>query len=1228
MSIVVGPNTLGVYPPTLTNLSAFYKYEPFSFAFTGGSNFTASGSLVAFCSGVGTTTLIFAAANGFQSVGSSSGDTLTIGCKIGANTISNSYTLYLNAGRFRLTPSSSVITFYKGEISSIAFTSQSNLLSVYTSPSLPPGVVFATSNALPTSNWVLTTSSLGPTLVSANSNYTFFGSNASTGNSVFTNLSIQVLGERLTMTPTTSSSSLTIGTPMTSAIFSNVNYPVNAVSGGVVFGKPALPAGLSYATTAGPLISGGSAYPIGTGIYVSGTPTVSSNIPSSNVSVTITTSVVGTTALSASAVLTFTYTPTIIFSSPSVSNYTTYVGVPVATTLGSIIIVAAAVQFSSSSDPVVSYTASGLPAGLTLTTVSTTAFISGSPTTSGSSTVILTATSSSGRVGSNTIAITVNPMVLNISNNVSTAQAFTVARSLTNPNSYYSYPITFTLSSPAYPSTSANWVSAFSINLSNGIVCSLTSNVSNYIATLSGTPQSSAATGSVLTFSATTIDGTTNTANVSYSISNDAFTFSTSSPIPFIFSQNVPIDPVQFFVSTLSTTVATYFTASTGSPLPLGLTISSTGQLQGTPLSPSSGWIVMNAANGYATGSPGNTQFPYVVLADNMHVSAVGMMGMGMNMSMIMNSSIMLSPDSNTIQLHTHTTSGVNPQLLSIRNYLFGLYLDSPTYPFMLMGGANTTTVAPAASTRIRIAGSNTIGGLTSTAFSQIELIGMNIPTIYRSTIRRTNLGYNVYQSSNLFDYSSIYSSSWSSSLFDIQTSGDGTYLLVDGSTDVKTLTGSLVFSSGITGPSFLQLAYMSNNWYALGKLGGISVFSTPWSIANFAYLGTDIGARTDGGYVMRATQTRLLFGGSNGIGYVGFGSSVLTVADSTLSNVMAISTNAPTPKPIVAVGTLTTGSSIQYSSNGGLNWLDASGGFTLAGSDVVYGGSVSPVWLAAGSNTTNVCIKYSIDGVGWTDSIAFPTGTVIGPMNFDGTTWSVFVRPTATPVLSPTSDNSYTVYQHDILTSTFSDSTTWFTSPATFAATNTPTTTALYTFPPTVIVSNGTPTLTLVSGSTSIGGPTFISPTTTDYIVYQYIPISIDFDAGAGASYFVEMTTIPNGMTWIPTVSTGSLVHYTARLSGASVQLGTFSITVYAQLPTGISNINITLHVNKLFPTTDHRSAAAYTAFTREKVIADAATSSVNNRVLPTAVGSFLLDTPVYQTTAPAVNCDSSCKK
>jgi hypothetical protein len=465
--------------------------------------------------------------------------------------------------------------------------------------------------------------------------------------------------------------------------------------------------------------------------------------------------------------------------------------------------------------------------------------------------------------------------------------------------------------------------------------------------------------------------------------------------------------------------------------------------------------------------------------------------------------------------------------------------------------------------------------------------------------------------------------------MFDIQAAG-GTYLVVDGSSNIRTPTGTSVFAT--SGVALSQLTFMSNTWYALGILGGVYVFSSnaanPWSITNQVFLPTTqvgIARTTDGGYSMRATTSNLLIGGGAGISYTPFGSGQPTQSDCTLINVNEIST---TGSVIVAVGTPASSSnSIQYSTNGGSNWLNATGGFTVAGTNVVYGGASSPVWLATGSNTSGVSIKYSSNGINWIDSITFPSGTVIGPMNFAGTNWSVFVNSNASPVISPTSDNSYTVYQHDILASTFSDSTTWFSSPATFAATNSPTTTALYTFPTPAIVSNGTPVLTLVVGVTSTGGPTFVSPTTTNYLLYQYVPVSIVIDAGVGASYFVDTKTLPHGMTWTTNISTGSIGRYTALISGASVQVGVFTIVVYAQLNTGVSSLTITINVSKLFATTDHKTAAAYTAFTREKVIADAATSSVNNRILPTAVGPFLLDTPVYETTAPEICCDPHVK-
>jgi hypothetical protein len=278
---------------------------------------------------------------------------------------------------------------------------------------------------------------------------------------------------------------------------------------------------------------------------------------------------------------------------------------------------------------------------------------------------------------------------------------------------------------------------------------------------------------------------------------------------------------------------------------------------------------------------------------------------------------------------------------------------------------------------------------------------------------------------------------------------------------------------------------------------------------------------------------------------------------------------------------------------------------------------------VASGSNVVN----YSTDGINWSTALSFPSTTTIGPLQFSGTSWSVFVNSNANPVLSATSDLSYIVYQHDILTTTLSDIASWDLSPATFAATNVPSTTALYTFPLTTVVANGTPTLTLLTGATSSGGPTFVLPTITTYQLYQYVPTSVVFDAGAGVAYFVDTTTLPPGLTWTTNIPTGTPNYYTARLSGSSVKLGVFTVDVYGEIPTGTTKITITFIVSRLFPTTDHKTAAEYTAFTREKVIADAATSSINNHVLPTAVGPFLLDTPVYETTVPDICCDPQVK-
>jgi hypothetical protein len=260
---------------------------------------------------------------------------------------------------------------------------------------------------------------------------------------------------------------------------------------------------------------------------------------------------------------------------------------------------------------------------------------------------------------------------------------------------------------------------------------------------------------------------------------------------------------------------------------------------------------------------------------------------------------------------------------------------------------------------------------------------------------------------------------------------------------------------------------------------------------------------------------------------------------------------------------------------------------------------------LAIGSNGTTPGVKYSADAINWINvGLSFPTGTVLGPIQFDGTSWCVFV--------------GCNVYRHDAYAGNIADSTTWTMTAATFAGSSP--TDVLYTFPP-PIVTGGPPTVTLYIGETP-NGPTFTSPTRSTYELYQYVVMpSLVFTAtsieGDVPVYFLTSTP-PAGMSWDSA---------SATLSGRSVQLGTFSVDVYAQSTVGVSKKTVTFIVSQVVVSHKTPTAAAYTAYQRAKVIADAATATVDNHAVPFEVGPFLLNRPPNKTSAPEVCCDPSVK-
>ena len=256
-------------------------------------------------------------------------------------------------------------------------------------------------------------------------------------------------------------------------------------------------------------------------------------------------------------------------------------------------------------------------------------------------------------------------------------------------------------------------------------------------------------------------------------------------------------------------------------------------------------------------------------------------------------------------------------------------------------------------------------------------------------------------------------------------------------------------------------------------------------------------------------------------------------------------------------------------------------------------------------SLTSYSSVLYSSDGITWTTALEF--AEALTSLQFDGSDWCI---------LSGINGN-YLIRSHDPLRSTMTDITTWTNNFIPLI-----TTTELISMPTPIFTSTGSPNLTLYIGVTP-NGPTFISPTITSILLYQYVVMSpVVFNAvsvvdsqSLPVTYFLD-STLPPGMFW------DSL---TGTLSGRSVQLGTYSVVVYAQSSAGVSKLTMSFIVARVPIQPSLTTAASHTSFIREKVIADAATSSVNNHVTPSEVGPFLLERPPAITTAPEICCDST---
>ena len=595
-------------PFTATGAIQVYAYEPFSYRFlfppgnTFGNFSNTSTNLLGYMS-VDATGVTFASSNGFNSIVSSNANLLVI-VDSQSNVYSNS--VFGGAGRFTDASGNSLpsrIVVYANEaftpIPFYSFYVNLNPATAFTQPTLPVAMNFSGSN----SNLFY----LGgqPAVTTGPANYVLVGSNVA-GQVISANINIQVLSERLQLIGGPVTLPLTVGVPITPVTFTAIP-PI--ASSNLSFTYPALPSGLGFTDSSGNPVTGFPFRPSDNKIVLAGTPTIATpTFGTQSITVPLRANVtsVFTGNLTASTNLTFNYTETVVFTTPSnnavFSN--AFVNLPITP------IPFNAVSYFGGASTIISLSSPDLRSDLSLNSVSGVATLTGTPTVAGSSTFTATAVSMTGVTGSIQFTFTSQNDVLALSPFVDSSLNFIIGRPLSNTLAgYYSSNLTLTATSSAGQPISFT-TTGFA---QGGITISPPTVTSNGTTiTFSGVP-----TTLVAPMTATVIanDGLLSvTQTVPFAVLNDVFTWSTASPT---FSQNRTITPIQISATTLSGRVVLSYTAS---GLPSGLTMSRTGLITGSCFANSGGSFVVTASTGIA--SQASPSYVYTVVPDALLVSA------------------------------------------------------------------------------------------------------------------------------------------------------------------------------------------------------------------------------------------------------------------------------------------------------------------------------------------------------------------------------------------------------------------------------------------------------------------------------------------------------------------------------------------------------------------------------------------------------------------------------
>lgn len=1223
------------YLPSFSGSVVVYKYETINATFTaGGTNtLSASGSSLAlgYFSGTGSTTLTL---NGpFKSIGSQSGETVTI---LSSDGYILQYTFFIYGGRFSGSPN---VSAYAGEPISLLYTPSTPLTNVYTTPTLPPGLTFGLDGIL----------TGAPKTVSQTTNYLFYGSNATNGNTVSSTVSIQVNAARVVLTSYPTTQTLTVGSPFAGVTLSSLNPNLLSFSG-----TP--PLGLSATTTSNSMT-------------LSGTPLSPSNADATGSASSLYTIIDKVTNAFIIVTIPFKYTEAVQFTYPYVPYTTLTLYSNIAITPIRLI---ASTVYANTTSPITYTSPVALPSGLTL--VSTTGIISGAPTSSGGTYYFVATNSNNISSTSYGITLTVSQAVFRLPS--VTIPLLYVGRAMT--------PISATVTTDGYTDGGVSTIVLTTVSAPTGLLVVVSKNTF----TISGTPRSdSIGTGSVV-ISASAPSMTPITLTIPVTVSVDESTFYPTALTTYAFAQNIPITPIRLSASFVYGVPVTLYYKRV---LPAGLTVSPNGLISGTPtvatIIPST--FTVAATNGYTELI---NDYNYTVTVDPLICYSTG------NIPTLTYGTTVSTTVTTVLRSGSTVTS-------LVAGYLYGLSL-TPTLLSGTFGSGNyPDVVVPSGRSFIRVLGSgvsppSTFFELTPTATqtrTKPYAFGRNI--YYSTTDLFTTTTLAKALTSDVTD-------------FQPSVAGSNTYMVANNTGATYRTTNGQSYST-ITGTDIMySVVYRNSSWYALGANGlyswssgntwvstgipsptpctvdnrlvlrSVPLFvdkykisqitatgteinyyvaqaindktgSSVWTFSGFDFAGYNleqvVGTISENKFCItvssltpaRPTESfdpniqrsatsyyqstpRLLLGGQS-LTYVDNGDTSATTSSCTLQEVRDISTSVY--EMVIAAGGSsisapppTAVSTLQYSIDSGETWNTSTNDFTWYASSVVWGGYLHPLfglqraWIAIGYDITGIPgIKYSTYPIhsterqNWTNvdiGATFTTTTVVGPVQFDGTNWQIFVKEGSTT----------TIYSHDAKSSTLALSAWWTPTvmPGSFSGIR------VY---PTPWFSGSFTSATLRAGITS-SGPVFTSPIITSYIGYQYVQIdTIVFDTDVAGSSFFLASTLPAGLAWSPAVLNAN-GRVTATITGQPVILGTSIIDVYAQNLTGISKITVTIITQPIPLKTPNTTPSGYLNFIKQKVIADSAVSSINNRALVSPVGTFLANDPKPVTLAPEICC------